>query len=84
MNMEYLDYIEFHVPTYYLPYLVNGDCDGISIEEENELIEFQAEIRKMYPDGYLVEIGENSFFSYMNDINGLGADCVTYTVIKFN
>jgi hypothetical protein len=75
-----METIVFHIPVYYLPYLINGDLDTISIDELTELNSFERELNKLFPTGYVVNVSEFTFFAYMNDINGLGSECVEYLV----
>ena len=61
--------INFICPTFYLPYIFNADMEGLN-DEEIERID-------MVLNGYnLFEVVGEPFFSYYNDFNNLGSECV--------
>lgn len=66
---------EFICPVYYLPYIFNGDMNGLT-EDEIESI-------NSVLNGYnLFEVIDEPFFSYYNDFSNLGSECVTLAAIK--
>lgn len=67
---------EFICPAYYLPYIFNADMDGLN-DEEIERIDTVL-------SGYCCFSvkDEEPFFTYRNDFNNLGNDCVTLIALK--
>ena len=67
--------INFICPVYYLPYIFNADMDSLT-DEEIECIDAVL-------NGYnLFEVVDDPFFSYYNDFNNLGSDCITLIACK--
>ena len=67
---------ELICPVYYLSYIFNADMDGLNDEE----IECIDKVLSGYCCFSVKE--EESFFTYRNDFNNLGEDCVTLTALK--
>lgn len=66
---------DFICPVYCLPYIFNADFEGLN-DEEIERIDTVL-------NGYnLFEVIDEPFFSYRNDFNNLGADCITLKACK--
>ena len=82
---------EFQLPTWAVCYFANGDIEGLTDEDiqnvkdfENELIEEQREINAEhftleYPDN----IDYEKYFSYFNCLNNLGSDVIDLKVHFF-
>lgn len=67
-------FVEFVLPSFYAPVLINGDSEGLTEEELRELEEFQASNELGLCTG-VEEVG----FQWGNDSNNLGADCSLFT-----
>ena len=67
---------EFICPVNYLPYIFNADIECITEEEINRIEDVLCDF-----SCFSVK-EEESFFTYRNDFNKLGADCVTLTGLK--
>ena len=67
--------IEFICPVYYLPYIFNADIDSVAKDEINQ-------IENVLSGCFCFSANEEQFFSYQNDFNNLGCDCVTLTALK--
>lgn len=67
---------EFICPVYYLGYIFNAEIEGVNKEEINKI--------EAVLSGYSsFSIKEDSpFFTYRNDFNNLGCDCMTLTALK--
>ncbi len=62
--------INFICPVYYLSYIFNADMEGLT----------DAEIERIDTviSGFnLFEVVDEPFFSYKNDFNNLGSECIT-------
>ena len=66
---------EFICPVYFLAYIINGDAEGLSDEEIDR-------INVVLKGFNLFSIIDEPFFSYKNDFNNLGSECVTLAAIK--
>ena len=67
--------IDFICPTHYLPYIFNADMEGLT-DEEIERIDIVL-------NGFnLFEVMDEPFFSYYNDFNNLGSECITLAACK--
>jgi len=64
----------YNLPTYWACALINGDYEGLTLDEEQDLNTF---LKEENP-GYCVEVSEESYFGRYN---GLGCDMSTYTFI---
>ena len=67
---------EFICPVNYLDYIFNAEIEGVNEEEINKI--------EAVLSGYdcLSVVDEEPFFTYRNDFNNLGGDCVTLTALK--
>lgn len=66
---------EFICPVCYLPYIFNADIDSVTDDEIDRI--------EVVLSGYsCFSVSEEQFFTYRNDFNGLGCDCVTLTAFK--
>jgi hypothetical protein len=66
---------EFICPIYFLGYILNGDPEGLTNEEIER-------INNVLSGYSCFSASEEPFFSYRNDFNNLGEDCVTLTALK--
>lgn len=66
---------EFICPVSYLSYIFNADTENITGDEINRI----EDVLSCYS---CFSASEEQFFSYRNDFNSLGADCVTLTALK--
>lgn len=65
---------EFICPVRFLGYIFNADLDGLADDEINRIEDVLS--------GYCCfSASEDVFFSYKNDFNNLGDDCVTLTAL---
>lgn len=74
------DAIEFTVPTWSLPYFINGDRDGYTEGDLNLLDRFVQKIAEQYGNAwFLLPPDEvcDSYFSWRNDIHSLGDNVTT-------
>ena len=77
--------IEFNLPKYYAPALINGDYDGLNDDEMRILTDFVH--NGIFKYGRFDCVGadvDNSYFSPFNDLTGMrniGADVCKYTFI---
>jgi hypothetical protein len=72
-----IEVLEYTLPDYLACYLINGDTDGITDNEQREIDAF---IEK---EGIrIVDIQDDSSFRWSNDLNNVGANCSTYTAHK--
>lgn len=69
--------INFICPVYYLSYIFNADLDGLT----NEEIERIDAVLYGYNLFEVIDIDE-PFFSYYNDFNNLGSECITLAACK--
>ena len=67
---------KFICPVNYLPYIFNADAENIAEDEINRIEDVLS--------GYCCFSikDENPFFTYRNDFNKLGEDCVTLIALK--
>lgn len=74
-----IEVLEYTLPDYLACYLINGDTDGITEAEMNEIDEY------LKSEGVcIVSMEEDSSFRWSNDLNNIGANCSTYTAHKHN
>ena len=70
--------IEFKIPNWALPALINSDSSDLSDEDENKLNAFIKEIVEKYGNANFI-LGDNEKcdlgFCHSNDIDNLGCDC---------
>lgn len=64
------------LPAHWAPYLINGDATGMDDSEQAECDAYMEQERLPAPVG----CGE-SYFSWRNDANGLGADVCEFTFL---
>lgn len=74
-----IEVLEYTLPDYLACYLINGDLDGITEQERNEIDEYLKE-----QGVYIVDIQGDSSFRWSNHLNNIGANCSTYTAHKMN
>lgn len=67
---------EFICPVNYLPYIFNADAENIT---ENEIDRIEDVLSGYYA---ISVVDEDPFFTYRNDFNNLGSDCITLTALK--
>ena len=66
---------EFICPVSYLAYIFNADIENVTDDEINRIEDVLS--------GYsCFSISGEPFFTYRNDFNNLGEDCVTLTALK--
>ena len=65
----------FICPTYYLPYIFNADMEGLTDDEIER-------INSVLNGFKLFEVVDEPFFSYRNDFNSLGGECITLNAYK--
>lgn len=74
-----IEVLEYTLPDYLACYLINGDTDGITEAEMNEIDEY------LEKEGVaIMSMEEDSSFRWSNDLNNTGAMCSTYTAHKIN
>lgn len=66
---------KFIIPTFYLPYIFNGDLDGLTDEEIADIQSFEHDCVEKYGIGHFDTENDETYFSWHNDINSLGSDC---------
>lgn len=67
----------YRLPSHWASALINGDYSGYSDKEQAEIEKFLSTA-----EGSAVDTGgDESFFSWRNDANSLGADCFDYTFL---
>ena len=72
-----IEVIEYTLPDYLACYLINGDSEGLTTAEINEIDEF------LKDEGVtIVSMLEDSSFRWSNDLNHVGASCSTYYAHK--
>lgn len=67
---------EFICPVYFLDYIFNAETEGVNEGEINKI----ESVLAGYSSFSVKE--ERSFFTYRNDFNNLGCDCITLTALK--
>jgi hypothetical protein len=76
---QQIEVLEYTLPDYLACYLINGDLDGITTEEKNEIDQY------LKDQGVaILSMEEDSSFCWSNDLNNVGAMCSTYTAHKIN
>jgi hypothetical protein len=68
---------EFICPIYFLGYILNGDPEGLTNEEIER-------INNVLSGYSCFSVNGEPFFSYRNDFNNFGEDCVTLTALKYD
>ena len=68
---------EFICPIYFLGYILNGDPEGLTNEEIER-------INNVLSGYSCFSVNGEPFFTYRNDFNNLGADCITLTALKYD
>ena len=68
-----LELFEYRLPDYLACYLINGDSDGLTDKEIEEIQNFL-----IAENITILEKKDDSNFYYRNDLNNMGADCSTY------
>lgn len=72
-----IEVLEYTLPDYLACYLINGDTDGITEQEKNEIDEY------LEKQGVaILSMEDDSSFRWSNDLNNIGANCSTYTAHK--
>jgi len=72
--------IEYKIPSYFLPALINNDESGL---EENDIKELNAFYEKENFSGGHWDCSEEEYFSRFNDVNSMGGNVVDCWYIKF-
>ena len=72
-----MDTITYILPVYWASYLINADDSGLSEDELDVINEWL--IQENNPD--FVDVSEDSWFSWHNDVNLVGGDVAEYTAI---
>ena len=67
----------YTLPAYWAPALINGDYSGLTDEEAAEIDQWLTD----QPEGWAVDVSEETFFAWSNDANNMGADCAEFTFI---
>lgn len=70
------DIYKFICPAVYLPYIFYAETEGITVDEIDRI----EDVLSGYSCFSVKE--DEPFFSYRNDFNNLGEDCVTLTALK--
>lgn len=70
-----LTFVEYCLPAYWAPYLVNGDATGCLDVEVAEMNAFLATI----PGCRCVNVSDDTEFQWRNDANNVGGDVATFT-----
>ena len=73
-----MTFAEYTLPAHWSSALINADTSGMTDEEESELDSW---LESEKP-GYCVSCSEDPFFTWRNDANNLGADCLIFTFQK--
>lgn len=69
--------LEYRLPDYLASYLINGDASGLQDDEIDKINQFLEE------EGIsILEMKDDSSFYWSNDLDSIGANCSTFTVIK--
>lgn len=74
-----METITFILPEIFASALINDDYSGLEETDINELNAFISDSSEENHCFYCVGCSEESFFSWSNDINNLGATCLEYT-----
>lgn len=77
--MNNKEILEYRLPDYLGPYLINGDASGLQDDEIDQINQF---LEEEAID--ILEMKDDSSFYWSNDLDNLGANCSTYTAIKIN
>lgn len=68
----------YKLPSYWASALVNGEFEGMEAKEANEIRSF---LKKNDLKGCMVSCEGDPYFSWSNDANNMGADCLDYTFL---
>lgn len=68
-----MEILEYRLPDYLAPYLINGDASSIGGAEQAEIDIFLQQEKIT-----ILEMREDSSFYRKNDLNNLGCNCSTY------
>jgi hypothetical protein len=69
------DLIEFTIPEWAMPVLINGDYSGLSDEDEAKIDEFVNDTVKEFGNANFMDGDEDLGFLRSNDIDNLGSNC---------
>jgi hypothetical protein len=71
--------IEYTIPSWALPCLINGDYSGLANDEIEKLNKFVDKVAERHGNAFFMlgDLSEESNFSPYNDIDNLGSDVVT-------
>jgi len=75
MTIEY----QYQLPTWSLCPLVNGDYTGLTEVEEIEIEKFEVLLIERHGN-FTIDCDDEPYFSWHNDINGLGSEIVEVTL----
>lgn len=67
---------EFICPVYFLDYIFNAEIEGVNEKEINKI----ESVLSGYSSFSIKE--ESPFFTYRNDFNNLGGECITLMALK--
>ena len=89
--MKVIDTLEFTIPVYYLPAIINGDHSGLTDEEEKAINKFWKNIVAIYDEDYpesasfhldVPDEDNEPAFSSFHEMSELGAcDCQQVNMI---
>ena len=78
----YYKIIDFTLPNWSLSALINGDFSGLESEDINKINSFTDRVVKEFGTSFFsVNIVGDKGFMHRNDIDNLGADCSTGTIL---
>jgi hypothetical protein len=75
--------VEFLIPTWTLPYLINDDPSGLSDEDQQMVDDWVASKLTVYPAlvATIPDDSDNHYFAAYNDMSRLGDDVINVTFI---
>lgn len=80
--MQKLKIVEYRLPDWALPYLINSDPSGLEDADIEKVDRFvAAQLARGYAQFHVTMPDGEKYFAHSNDIDGLGADCYDCPVI---
>ena len=80
--MQKLKIIDYRLPSWALPYLINSDPSGLEDSDIEKVDRFVAEqLANGCAQFHVTTPGGEKYFAYTNDIDNLGSDCYDCPVI---
>lgn len=70
--------LKYRLPDYAVQYLINGDAEGLTVEEYQELHNFSVKENVVFVSAEFNDAG----FQHSNDMNNVGANCLTFIAHK--